>query len=177
VGAVWYPEDFDWREIFSVITQRGEPRLRDSKKLSASQREKLHAAIIQNTVLKHTHAFIESEVIDLIGIVNAANIAATRALSALRVNAGEVFVLLDAGLKVPDEWRQESHVRGDENIPAISLASIVAKVSRDNRMNAFAEDYPGYGFEVHKGYGTEKHLSAIKVNGLTKIHRASFCHL
>jgi ribonuclease HII len=82
---------------------------------------------------------------------------------------------LDAGLRVPEKWTQESFVRGDETIPAIALASIVAKVTRDRHMEELSESHARYGFELHKGYGTAAHRLAIRRHGLVPfIHRKSF---
>lgn len=175
VGAVLYPEDFDWREAFALITKRGEPKLRDSKKLSAQQRDILFAYITEHGRLKHASAFVGSDVIDTIGIVNAANEAVALAISMLGVSQTKVKILLDAGLKAPSTWMQESYVRGDENVPAISFASIIAKVTRDRHMEDLAPAYAAYGFEKHKGYGTHDHVQAIRKGGLTTIHRQSFC--
>lgn len=175
VGAVLYPSDFDWKEIFSLITKRGEPKLRDSKQLSAQQREVLYKAITTHGRLKHAYAFVEAEVIDAIGISNAAREAAAVAVARLGIKASRVKVLLDAGLSVSSEWEQESFVRGDETIPAISLASMIAKVTRDTHMEALSETHTRYGFERHKGYGTAAHALAIRQHGmLPLIHRKSF---
>lgn len=175
VGAVLYPEDFDWREAFALITKRGEPKLRDSKKLSAQQRDVLFDYIAEHGRLKHAAAFVGSDVIDAIGIVNAANEAVALAITTLGVSPPKVKILLDAGLRAPGRWLQESFIRGDENVPAISLASIVAKVTRDRHMEDLAPEYAAYGFEKHKGYGTRDHVQAIRKGGLTTIHRQSFC--
>lgn len=175
VGAVLYPEDFDWKEVFALITKRGEPKLRDSKKLSAQQREVLYEAITEHGRLRHAHAFVEAEIIDAIGIANAAREAAAVAVARLGIGAERVKILLDAGLAVSSEWRQESFVRGDETIPAISFASIIAKVTRDSLMEELAEEYTSYGFESHKGYGTAIHRLAIRQYGaLPLIHRRTF---
>lgn len=170
------PHGFDWREAFALVTRKGEPALRDSKKLSAQQRDTLHEYIVTHGRLKHAHAFTSAEAIDVIGIVNAANEAAAAALRLLEVSIERAEVLLDAGLRVPGEWKQQSFIRGDENVPAIALASVIAKVERDRFMtNHAAEEYPGYGLEEHKGYGTLAHRRAIQREGLSGIHRASFC--
>lgn len=175
VGAVLYPEDFDWRSAFQLITKRGLPKLRDSKKLSAQQRRVLFEHITTHARLRHAHAFVEADVIDAIGIVNATNEAASRAIVQLGMGASKVRVLLDAGLSISSEWSQESFVRGDENIPAIALASIVAKVTRDTHMEELSEKHRGYGFEAHKGYGTALHRLAIRQRGaLPLVHRLSF---
>lgn len=175
MGAVLMPKDFDWQEAFAKITRRGEPRLRDSKKLSAQQRETLYAHIIAHGRLQHAAAFVDARVIDKIGIVNAAHEATALALASLNIHSSRVEVLLDAGLRAPSKWKQSAHVRGDENIPVIALASIIAKVSRDRAMEDFSEVYTLYRFAAHKGYGTLAHRRAIAREGLSEIHRTSFC--
>lgn len=174
VGAVLYPEDFDWREGFQLITKRGEPKLRDSKKIPTHHRDTLFAYITGHARLRYASGLVESDVIDAIGIVPATNQAAALAISALEPAPPQVKVLLDAGLKAPSKWEQESFVRGDENIPAISFASIIAKVTRDRHMEKLAETYEKYGFEQHKGYGTSAHIAKIKEHGTSPEHRASF---
>jgi ribonuclease HII len=174
VGAVLYPEDFDWREGFQLITKRGEPRLRDSKKIPAQHRDTLFGYITEHGRLKHASALVGNDVIDAIGIVNATNEAAALAISMLEPTPANVKVLLDAGLKAPSKWEQESFIRGDENIPAISFASIIAKVTRDRHMEQLALEYEKYGFEQHKGYGTSVHIANIRKHGTSSIHRTSF---
>lgn len=175
VGAVIIPTNFDWEEAFSLIRTRGEVRLRDSKKLSASQREVLFAFIHNHPSVRHAAAFVDARTIDAVGIVPAVREATTQAIASLNADPVTAHVELDAGLQAPPVWQQESHVRGDEKIPAIALASIVAKVSRDALMEKIAPQYASYDFEVHKGYGTLAHRSAIQKYGLSDIHRASFC--
>ncbi len=175
VGAVLYPEDLDWHEGFALITRKGEPVLRDSKKLTAQQRDTLYEYITSHGRLKHAHAFVEASVIDAIGIVNAAYEAAALAIEQLGVSPERVEVLLDAGLRVPEKWSQEAFVRGDENIPTIAFASIVAKVSRDRLMEQLAASNSAYQFDEHKGYGTLAHRRAIRQLGLSSLHRRSFC--
>jgi ribonuclease HII len=174
VGAVLYPADFDWRDCFKLITKKGEPKLRDSKKLSAQQRDILFKYIVEHGRLRHASALVANDVIDAIGIVNAANEAAALAINALKISTDKARVVLDAGLKAPSMWQQESFVRGDENIPAISFASIIAKVSRDRFMEDLSIEYTNYGFEKHKGYGTDKHIASIKKHGVSPVHRTSF---
>lgn len=175
VGAVLMPEDFDWQAAFALVTRRGAPRLRDSKQLSAQQRDILYEHITTHGRLKHAAAFVDASSIDTIGIVNAAHEAAALAVRELDISPERVEVLLDAGLRAPSEWRQQSFVRGDETIPAIALASIVAKVSRDKRMEELAPNYSSYALDSHKGYGTLAHRQAISRSGLSDIHRATFC--
>ena len=175
VGAVLFPSDFDWRELYKLVTRSGEPRLRDSKQLSAQQRNILYEQITAHGRLRHACAFVDAETIDAIGIVNAAHEATARALVLLGANPERVEVLLDAGLKAPSLWKQESFIRGDENIPAIAFASIIAKVSRDRLMENLSNTHAAYHFEKHKGYGTLAHRRAIARTGLSELHRASFC--
>lgn len=175
VGAVLYPSDFNWKDAFSLITKRGEPKLRDSKKLSAQQRGILFEYIVSHARLRHAGALVSAESIDTIGIVNATHEAAAIAISQLGAEPEKTQVLLDAGLRVPQKWSQEAFVRGDENIPAISFASIVAKVTRDRHMEELALSHAPYGFEGHKGYGTLAHMQAIRKYGmLPLVHRKSF---
>lgn len=175
VGAVLYPSDFDWQELYALVTHRGAVRLRDSKQLSTQQREILFERIVSNGRLKHAAAFVDAAAIDKIGIVNAAHEATAAAIRALGIGPDRVLVQLDAGLRAPSEWEQAAYVRGDATYPAIAFASIIAKVSRDHLMEEFAEEYPAYGFEGHKGYGTTAHTSAIHKHGMSVLHRQTFC--
>ncbi len=175
VGVVMAAEDFDWRVAYALVTKRGEVKLRDSKKLSPEQRDTLYEFIIANTQLKHASALVPASQIDAIGIVPATLEAAAMAIASLGVASGSARVMLDAGLRVPDVWQQESFVRGDESIPVIALASIIAKVSRDRMMTKVGPMYAAYGLEGHKGYGTAAHLAAIREHGFSDIHRRSFC--
>lgn len=175
VGAVLCPEGFDWKEAFTLVTRRGEPKIRDSKKLSAQQRGILFEYITSHARLRHASAFVSAESIDTIGIVNAAHEAAAIAISQLGADPENARVLLDAGLRAPQKWPQESFVRGDETIPPISFASIIAKVTRDRHMEELALSHAPYGFEGHKGYGTQAHMQAIRKFGmLPEIHRKTF---
>ena len=175
VGAVLYPNDFHWQDAFELITKRGNPMLRDSKKLSSQQRDILYTFIISHPDLKYAHAFTDAATIDSIGIVPATLRAVDNAIAALDATPGVARVVLDAGLRAPVVWSQESFVRGDENIPAISLASIVAKVTRDRYMEQLGDLYAVYGFSQHKGYGTAIHTAALRKHGLSDVHRRSFC--
>lgn len=176
VGAVLMPLDFDWKEVFALIAKKREqPRLRDSKQLSAQQRDILYEHIVDHGRLRYAAALVGAEVIDAIGIVNATREAAAIALSLLGATTARARVLLDAGLKVPDQWEQESFVRGDENVPVIALGSIVAKVTRDRFMESLGERYGSYQFDLHKGYGTLAHRRMIAKHGLSDLHRTTFC--
>lgn len=176
VGAVLVPLDFDWREVFRIIAKkRQRPKLRDSKQLTAQQRDVLYEYIAAHGRLRHAVALVGADAIDAIGIVNAAHEAAALALKELGASPERAHILLDAGLRVPDQWNQESFIRGDETIPAISFASIMAKVTRDRFMERLSEKYTAYNFAQHKGYGTLAHRKAIARTGFCDIHRTTFC--
>lgn len=177
VGAVLMPEDFDWQEGFALIARsnRSHPVLRDSKQLSAQQRDTLYEYIVQHGRLKHAFALVDAKAIDSIGIVNAAHEATAIALSRLGIDSSRAEVLLDAGLRAPVRWSQEVIVRGDETVPAIAFASIIAKVTRDRLMEELSARYAPYQFSAHKGYGTLVHRRAISQIGLSDIHRTTFC--
>ena len=151
-------------------------KLRDSKKLSEKQRELWFEFIKKN--LKYSIANVSHGVIDKINITQAANLAASRCLKKLLMKQrGRVKIFCDGGIfpKIQNtRYKIQIIIRGDEKIPAIALASIVAKVTRDKKMRKLHKKYPKYGFNKHKGYGTKKHIKAIKKHSLTDIHRKTF---
>lgn len=149
--------------------------LKDSKKLTEKKREEWFAKIEADERIKWSVSASGARIINLRGIVVATREAALRAIDALKSSPQEAHVVLDRGLTVPKEWQQEQFTKGDENIPAIAIASIMAKVTRDRYMVGLAERYPLYGFEKHKGYGTKLHQDAILAHGaITDIHRTLF---
>jgi ribonuclease HII len=84
------------------------------------------------------------------------------------------LILLDGSLKAPKKYKQKTIIKGDEKIPLISAASIIAKVSRDKKMLVFHKKFPKYCFDRHKGYGTKLHYKKLKKHGLCSIHRRTF---
>jgi ribonuclease HII len=152
--------------------------IKDSKKLTAFSRDLWFLKMVewqQAGLLSYKVVFQSSTKIDRRGIVPSISTALQKALASLQLDPRECRVLLDGGLKAPKEYQiQETIIKGDEKEPAIALASIAAKVTRDRLMIRLAKKYPGYGFELHKGYGTKHHLNAIKKQGLVPIHRRSF---
>jgi ribonuclease HII len=145
--------------------------LKDSKRLSAVARERLEAEIIERA---HGVAVGRADVdeIDELNILRAALLAMQRAVATLPVAPRVVYVdgHHTPGLPFPSV----AVVGGDDRVPAISAASIVAKVARDREMCAAARDFPEYGFEAHKGYATAAHLEALARLGPTALHRRSF---
>ena len=170
VGAVMIPTDFDWSILEGV---------RDSKKLSEKKREEFYARaseLEQSHILRFTVSTSSSHYIDTYGIVPAIKRALAEALSRFAIEPHDCRVLLDGSLKAPAEYiNQETIIGGDDTEPVISLASIVAKVTRDRLMKRLSPKYPSYNFHVHKGYGTLLHRKAIQAVGLSDIHRATFC--
>jgi len=152
---------------------------RDSKKLSEKNREAWLFRMREwkkAGVIDYTVCFASARMIDREGIVPAVRSALARALAKLALDSGKTLVLLDGGLKAPIIFKnQKTIIRGDEKEPSIALASIAAKVSRDRLMKRLAKKYPKYAFEVHKGYGTLIHRTAIRAFGLSPEHRLSFC--
>jgi len=149
--------------------------IRDSKKLTPKKREEWFRAIKNHKKLSHAVISISALHIDKYGISHTARLAIERGLTKLAVSPASSYIMLDAGLRAPREFRQESIIKGDEKIPVIAAASIMAKVTRDRAMMRFHAKYPAYGFASHKGYGTAIHTHAISKYGLSKIHRISFC--
>jgi len=151
--------------------------LRDSKKLTRIQREIWYSHIEllrKEGKCDFAVAMVPAKMIDRSGIAPAIRSALARALSAVSSDA-KCMILLDGGLKAPAEFKkQKTIIKGDEKEPAISLASIAAKVTRDRHMFRQAKKHPEYAFERHVGYGTKAHYAAIKKHGLSDLHRRSF---
>lgn len=167
VGACAMPVDFGEHQLQGVG---------DSKQMSERKRLGVYAHLKTLEGVRCAVSFSKNTHIDRKGIVRAVESALTRALSSLNINPKEALILLDGGLKAPEQYpHQETHIRGDATKKVIGAASILAKVSRDAHMTRLAKRYPEYGFNVHKGYGTKKHIQAIQMNGLTPIHRVTFC--
>jgi ribonuclease HII len=145
--------------------------LTDSKALSPRQRERL-AATIQSEAVSWSLGRATVAEIDDLNILQASLLAMRRAVEALSVQPA--LVLVD-GNHLP-RWSYEARaiVKGDLIEPAISAASIVAKVTRDSEMVTLDEQYPGYGFAAHKGYPTKAHLAALASLGPSPVHRRSF---
>jgi ribonuclease HII len=149
----------------------------DSKKLSPRQREiwvqKLREKMKKGEILVFI-SNISPRVIEKLNISGAVNLGARRCLLKLErkimFEAAKIFC--DGGIFLE---KGKTVVKGDEKINAIKIASILAKVHRDKKMVRFGKFYPDYGFEKHKGYGTNFHIKILKKIGLTPIHRKSFC--
>lgn len=145
--------------------------LRDSKQLSAAQRERL-AQAIRARALAWALGRAEAAEIDRLNILGATLLAMRRAIQGLAVQPARALVDGNRCPEVPCDC--EAIIRGDASVPAISAASILAKVARDAEMLALDAAWPGYGFAVHKGYPTRLHLEALAQLGPTAVHRRSF---
>jgi ribonuclease HII len=145
--------------------------LNDSKKLTALRREKLFDEI-RAKALCCSIAQASVEEIDEINILQATMLAMRRAVEGLRLKPAKVLV---DGNRLPVlDVLAEAIVRGDATVPAISAASILAKVTRDRWCATLDQQYPQYGFAGHKGYGTAEHLAALQAHGACPEHRKTF---
>ncbi|MGJ8673751.1 ribonuclease HII [Rubritalea sp.] len=148
------------------------PLLDDSKKLSEKKRELIYADLMADERIIWGHSYADVDEIDSINILKATHAAMARAVAML--DAISPFCLID-GLAVPNfPFASKGIVKGDGKSLSIAAASIIAKVKRDHMMVAYAKQFPGYGFERHKGYGTKAHLAALQEHGPIEIHRKSF---
>lgn len=145
--------------------------INDSKKLSEKKREKLFDEIIKQS-LAYSVFSVDENTIDEINILNATYMAMNKAVAGLSPKAD--FVLIDGNSIKNMETPHRTIVKGDSKSISIAAASILAKVSRDRYITQIAAEYPEYGFEKHKGYGTKLHNEAILKYGPCPIHRKTF---
>ena len=145
--------------------------LNDSKKLTAKRREKLFDEI-KAKALCFSIAEASVQEIDEINILQATLLAMKRAVEGLRLKP--VKVLVDGNRLPAIDIRAEAIVQGDALVPAISAASILAKVHRDRLCEQMHAQYPQYGFDQHKGYGAAVHLAALEAHGPAECHRLTF---
>ena len=161
-AAVVLPDRFD------------HPVLNDSKQLSETRREQLYEEIVSGDmgVLAWCSATASVEEIDELNILQATHLAMGRAVDGLDVRPD--LVLIDGRPVKNFSYSHLGIIKGDSKSLSIAAASIIAKVERDRLMIACAEEFPQYGFEKHKGYGTKQHLEALEKHGPCPIHRKTF---
>ena len=147
------------------------PGLTDSKKLTDKKRRELFP-LIQEQAVAYGIGLASQEEIDEINILQATFLAMERALSQLNVRPD--MVLIDGNREREFGVPVQTVIKGDSLSANIAAASILAKVTRDNLMMELAQQYPQYGFEIHKGYGTKAHYEALRQYGTSPIHRRSF---
>lgn len=187
VAAAMIPADLKIKDLNKLNLP-----FRDSKKLSPQQREFWLQQMKMNPAVKIAVAGVTAPIIDKINIAVAANRAAGRAFKKLILEhqPENCQVFLDGGLYIFNEeklrneirsisvlaanWQSKTVIRGDEKIPAVKLASIAAKVTRDRQMVRLHNKYPQYSFDIHKGYGTKRHFTAVRRYGPSEIHRLTF---
>ncbi|MEK7557746.1 MAG: ribonuclease HII [Patescibacteria group bacterium] len=160
--------------VFNINQEISEElkQINDSKKISSKKREALFP-LIKRSFLGVGIGICDNQTIDRINILQATFLAMKKALGAIKQKPD--FIILDGGFKIPNlSLRQEAIVKGDEKILTIAAASIIAKVERDRLMMEFHNQYPQYGFDQHKGYGTKLHIERLKQYGHCPIHRLSF---
>lgn len=176
VAALALPPSF--KNLFTDHYPLSTPSpLRDSKKLTAAERNAWCAWIKAHKTIRYEVAKCAPKTIDRVNITQAANRAAQAAYDRLMKRIGPKRtgkVLLDYGIRLKPEISQEMIVKGDEKVPAIALASIVAKVARDAYMEQAGKRFPRYGFEENKGYGTKQHIEALRQSGPCTEHRLTF---
>lgn len=147
--------------------------LKDSKKLSPKKREEFYDVLTKNSKVKWGLARVSEKIIDRINIKKASELAMERALKKLNPD----FLLID-GNRISNSNLKSFNfkliVKADEKVFSCAAASIIAKVKRDRLMSKYAKKFPKYGFDRHKGYGTDQHRKALKKHGSCQIHRQSF---
>lgn len=148
------------------------PGLKDSKKLSKAQRERL-AALIYEKARATGIGWVSPDEIDRLGLTEAVRLAMRRAFEAITVPYDQIII--DGNLNfLSDNPKAEALIKADDLIPAVSAASIIAKVARDNYMAALAGEYQKYEFAKHVGYGTALHRQLLALHGVSDMHRQSF---
>ena len=145
--------------------------LKDSKSLTKDKRKKLYKYIKKNSIWAIGQASVKE--IEKINILHASLLAMRRAITKLKKKPS--LVLID-GNKLPNlkNYKLKYVIKGDQKIPSISAASIIAKVSRDKFITKLSKEFNNYGWDTNSGYGTKEHLKSIKKFGITKYHRKTF---
>lgn len=173
VGIVAVANDFDLLGTF--------PGLNDSKKLTEKARERIFEQVIAFTgesgEIQFSVELGSAKEIDEEGIAVVIKRLVAKGVEKLLPNPEDGKVWLDGSLSAPALYEQETVIGGDGKVPAIMLASIMAKVTRDRLMVGLAKSYPQYELERHKGYGTKVHMEKLREHGLSDIHRRTFIHL
>ena len=147
--------------------------LADSKLLSKQKRKSLIDGITETCDLGE--GWVQPEEIDALGLASAMRLGVSRALIALNAKFDEAIIMDGTVNYCPDEFTNvETKAKADQTEPIVSAASVYAKVTRDAHMVRAAQFHPFYGFEKHVGYGTAIHQAALRVHGVSKIHRKSF---
>jgi ribonuclease HII len=155
------------------------PKLNDSKKISEKVREEIFKVVKDTQEIFYSVKYCSAKDIDKIGISNCIKKCIEGGLRELEkkgIQSGNCEVRLDGALRAPSTYpHQTTIIHGDSSEPIISLASVIAKVSRDAHMKKLHKKFPEYNFAKNKGYGTKSHVQSIKNSGLSAEHRKTFC--
>ncbi len=143
----------------------------DSKKISPRKREKVYSMLL-NSDIDYGIGVVHEDVIDKINILNATKKAMLLAIKNLKKEPNKV--LIDGNQFLDTKINQETIIKGDQKIPEISAASIIAKVTRDRMIDSYSQIYPMFDLSSHKGYGTKKHIEHIYKYGPSQVHRFTF---
>ena len=151
--------------------------VRDSKKLTPKKRLETYCMLIKSPEIEWGIGIVSEKKIDKINILEATKLAMKKSVLNLekKLQSKEInFLLLDGNFKIDTSLKQKSIINGDSKVFSIAVASIIAKVTRDKIMEKYHKQYPLYGFNKHKGYGTKLHFKTLKKYGPCKIHRKTF---
>ena len=146
--------------------------LKDSKKTSAKKRELIFSEVENSSFVEWGVGVVSEKIVDQINILEATKLAMKRSLE--KIDYRNSHIIVDGNFSLQGFPDQESLLRADEKVAQCSLASIIAKVTRDRIMQSFHDRFPQYGFYHHKGYGTNAHRVALNLHGPCLIHRKSF---
>lgn len=152
-------------------------RLRDSKKLSPKRREEVYKTVKEHSEIQWGIGVVSEKLVDKMNIFQATKLAMKKAIANLQKKISVDFLVIDGNMKIDLPIHQKSIIKGDEKVFSCALASIVAKVTRDRMMVRYHKEYPQYGFNRHKGYGTKLHLQKLRRFGPCPIHRRTFAPL
>jgi len=157
----------------AVVLSEIIPGLNDSKLLSKAQRNALSDVVLANTAAASL-GWVSSHEVDSLGLTAAVRLAMRRAVEQIKVDYDEIII--DGNYNfLSDDARAKTLIRADATVPAVSAASIIAKVARDNWMcTKAAIEFPAYGFEKHMGYGTKLHRDMLHKHGVCALHRKSY---
>jgi ribonuclease HII len=148
--------------------------VKDSKKMTEKRREAVYEIVSSSVAIKYAIGIMDEKMIDEINIFQATKKAMILAVSSLQESLPLDFLIIDGNATIDHPIRQKAVIKGDSKIFSCSIASVMAKVTRDRMMLEYARKYPQYGFEKHKGYGTKSHIEAIQKFGPCQIHRRTF---
>lgn len=151
-------------------------KIKDSKKLTKKQRDAIYSTILPQVM--YGIGFANNQEVDQMNVKQATYLSMTRALENLKLSKKDLEenfeILIDGNSKPPSLENAQTIIKGDDKIKEISCASIIAKVTRDNLMNELHNEFPIYAWNSNVGYGTKKHMEAIKLYGTSKYHRISY---